>query len=368
MPSRISTALLLACIAVCGGCVGTPRPASMPAGVAQAPDLPVAIFDRLGKPASYFDALDAALMGDVVLIGETHGHPVGLEFAARLFEDILESRPDAALSMEFYERDLQGALDDYLAGVTDDEAFKAAAKRTKGNDPPGHRRMVEAARQAGAPVIAANAPRRYVTISRTEGYDRLTGLTAEQRRLFTIPAQMPAGAYRENYDELMGSMMASGAHGDPVPPDEIPARLDAGFRSQSLWDATMADSIDRALDHSNPVVHVIGRFHSDFEGGTFQLLRQHRPRARIITLSFIDREPGPLDPEDLGRADFVIYSAKPPEEPDPEGDAEDDSNGDPGDDSDGDPEGDSDGDDQADELPTQEQSEADGDGSDQTGA
>lgn len=363
MPSRISTSLLLACIAVCAGCVGTPRPASMPGGVAQAPDLPVAIFDRQGEPASYFDALDAALMGDVVLIGETHGHPVGLEFAARLFEDILESRPDAALSMEFYERDLQGALDDYLAGVTDDEAFKAAAKRTKGNDPPGHRRMVEAARQAGAPVIAANAPRRYVSLSRTEGYDRLRGLTFEQRRLFTIPSQMPAGAYRENYDELMGSMMASGAHGEPVPPDEIPARLDAGFRSQSLWDATMAASIDRALDHSSPIVHVIGRFHSDFEGGTFQLLQQHRPRARIVTLSFIDREPGPLDPEDLGRADFVIYSATPPEESESEGEPEGDSEGD----SEGDLDGDPDGDVQAEESPTQEPATADGDESDQPG-
>ncbi len=309
---------LLACLAGVPACVTTARPTSEPAGIARTPDLPVSMYDRAGNPATYYDALDAALRADAVLIGETHGHPVALAFAAHLFEDILASRPTAALSMEFYERDQQVALDDYLHGVVDDETFKEAAKRTKGNDPPGHRRMLEAAKRAGAPVIAANAPRRYVTIARTEGFDRLREFSADQRRLFTLPQPMPAGAYRENYDQLMGPMMASGMHGEPVPSEEIPTRLDAGFRSQALWDATMADSIHRALVSHAPVVHVIGRFHTDFDGGTVQLLRAHRPHVRIVTLSFIDREPGPIDAEDLGRADFVIYASRPADEPTPD--------------------------------------------------
>ena len=305
---------VLALLACSIGCVSTNRGGDLPQGIAEAPDLPVALFDRHGVETDYFHVLDACVLADAVFVGETHGQPIGLEFAAHLFEDILESRPTTALSMEFYNRDQQVALNDYLAGITDDEAFKTAAKRTKGNDPPGHRRMLEAAKRAGVPVVAANAPRRYVTLAGSdEGYDRLADLSRPQRMMFAIPERLPSGEYRKNYDDLMGSMMSAGMHGEPVPPEEIPARLEAGFRSQALWDATMSESIHRALDDANPVVHVIGRFHSDFEGGTVQLLREHRPRVKIVTLSFIDREPGPIDPEDLGRADFVIYTASPPE-------------------------------------------------------
>ena len=67
----------------------------------------------------------------VVLIGEVHGHPLGLEIAAELFDDILERSPGAVLSMEFYERDHQGALDDYGAGIIDAEQFDKSSFRTR---------------------------------------------------------------------------------------------------------------------------------------------------------------------------------------------------------------------------------------------
>lgn len=298
------------------GCVGRrAHEARLATGVHSPTTLAVSIFRGDGSSASSLDVLDACVDGDVVVIGETHGHEVGLGFAAEVFEGVLQSRPNAALSMEFYDRDQQVALDDYLLGVIDDEGFKEAARRTAGNDPAGHRRMLEAARTAGVPVVAANAPRRYVTLARTEGYERLRGLSEEQRRLFVIPWRMPDGRYREEFFGLMGGMFGDGSHGEEVPEAERSARIEAIFRSQSLWDATMASAIADAMARSRPVVHVVGRFHSDFAhvagGGTVQLLRDLRPGARIVTLSVIDAGEevvGALREEDRDRADFVVYA------------------------------------------------------------
>ncbi len=299
-------------------CTVLPRDEASPAtGHFVTPDLPVSIFAGTGGEASYLEMLDACARADVVIVGETHGHTAGLALAAELFEDLLQSSPDAALSMEFYERDQQVALDDYLMGVTDREQFEQAARRRKGNDPEGHRRMVDAAREAGVAVIAANAPRRYVSLARQEGYERLRTLSPEQQRLFVIPWRMPEGRYREDFFALMAGMFTDGSHGNPDVPVE--QQVEAIFRSQSLWDATMADSIARSLGTHRPIVHVVGRFHSDFDGGTVQLLRDLAPRVRIVTISMIDsgdEEVLSLREEDIGRADFVVYAQSPQDEAD----------------------------------------------------
>jgi uncharacterized iron-regulated protein len=255
-------------------------------------------------------------------VGENHGHPIGLAAAAALWEDTLASPPPPAgrgpaLSMEFLERDEQAAVDDYLTGVTDLAAFQKKTNRLSAERfPPGHRRMVEAARAHRAPVIASNAPMRYVRIARTDGYDRLMTLTPAQRALFTIPMVVPGrdDPYRQRFDQVMDEMRG---HGGTAPPPVEPESHDAGFRSQTLWDWTMAESIHRARASSDgpfrPVVHIVGRFHSDQEGGLVQALRRLEPGASILTISFIDDDPGGpprLRDEDKGRADLVIYAGK----------------------------------------------------------
>lgn len=263
-----------------------------------------------------FDAVASECAGaDAVLIGEIHGHPQGLEFAAALWEAVLARAEGAALSMEFFERDQQAALDDYLAGVTDGPAFEKASGRTPGGYPPGHRRMVEAAKAAVRPVIAANAPRRYTRLARMEGYERLESLTPEQRRLFEVPVEMPTGKYREEFMSLMGGMDAGhqpGGAESPPDPGAQQKMLDGFFRSQSLWDATMAASIDRALGEGHrPVVHLVGRFHVQHDGGTVQLLRARRPGAKVVTVVVVDA--WDQRAEDAGKADFVVYAGPGPE-------------------------------------------------------
>jgi uncharacterized iron-regulated protein len=93
-----------------------------------------------------------------------------------------------------------------------------------------------------------------------------------------------------------------------------PEDIDPGFRSQLLWDATMGDSIARALrtPRTKKVVHLVGQFHSDFSGGTVKEVRARRPIARVLTVSMQRSDGAFLRERDEGRADVVIYTGKRP--------------------------------------------------------
>ncbi len=263
----------------------------------------VTIFRGDGASASWEQLVEAASASEVVFLGENHGHPLGLASAAALFDDVLARTKSASLSLEFFERDEQSRLDDYLSGVSDIATLERRTQRAEGNFPPGHRAMVESARRASRPVHASNAPRQYVRIVSQKGYESLGALTWEQRRLFRIPDELLGGRYREDFDRVM-----TPAGRDPKAEDEQ-ARLSRVFRSQQMWDWTMGESIFLALGAGEaPVVQVIGRFHSDFRGGTVQALERLRPGTRALVVSFVN-EPAPaaLASEDTGRGDFVLY-------------------------------------------------------------
>lgn len=278
---------------------------------------PVILNGRTGARTPHASLVRAALRSDVVFVGETHGHPLGLAFAQALWQDLLSSARAgrAALSMEFLERDAQVAIDDYITGLHDEEALVAALDGLGMKLPEAHMSMVRAAGDAGARVYAANAPRRYVRAARLQGYDRLTDLTEAQRRLFNVPAALPNGRYREDFEAVMRPMFQGRTHGEESRRetghgggDAIDSQLEGFFRAQVLWDATMAETVARALASGRrPVLHIVGRFHTDFAGATAHMLRERRLGARIMTISVIDAAGPELSSEDRGRADFVVY-------------------------------------------------------------
>lgn len=277
----VAAAIVAPGVAACGG----PPPA--------APRAPaVAIVDREGRPLGVEDVVQRMSAADVALIGEIHGHPGGLALAARLFEEVARGAARAALSLEMLERDQQPALDAFVAGDIDEEEL---ARRRQGAElEPGHRAMIEAARAHHLPVVAANAPRRHARQARVDGFDALRALPPAERGLFSIPDPLPGGGYRTRFASAMGA--------DHHGADD--ARVDSFFRAQALWDATMADSIARALDRGRaPVVHVAGRFHVEHDGGLLQMVRRARPGARIVTLVMVEA-PGGDDP---GRADAIAF-------------------------------------------------------------
>lgn len=317
-----SCTLLLA--ALTGGCASTTSSHAKESAVAiEASSLrSLSTFRGDGTPATFDEVVAAAAAADVVIMGESHGHPVGLPWAALLFDELTTAAPKAALSMEFFERDQQSRLDDYLLGVTDEPTFLKRAERSPGNYPAAHRAMIERAKSMNRPVVAANTPRTIIRYLRGKDYSALANLTAEQSRLFCIPSSAPEGRYRADYDALMGPMIETG-HGAPaattpaapaMTAEQKQAKLDASFRSQHLWDWTMAESVIRAVDAGHrPVMHVIGGFHSGFFGGTPQAMVKLRPGTKIVTISAVTSTSAVMKEEDRGRADFVVYVGPSPE-------------------------------------------------------
>lgn len=300
-----------AMVLMLGGCAATGHgPAEEPLLLTLEPrDVPV--FDgSTGSGVAWETMVGAAAGADVVVIGEMHGHVLGLASAAALWEDVIRDAPGGArpaLSLEFFPRDEQVSIDDYLMGVTDEDGFRKAAGRSEGNYPEGHRAMLEAAKDAGLPVYASNAPRRYTTRAREDGYAALAGLRASQRALFVVPESLPEGPYRDRFFDLFRGMLAS--HGGAEQSEsELDARIEGYFRAQSMWDATMADTAARAVAEGHrPVVQVVGQFHADYTGGLISAIERARPGVRIVTISMVE---GPRfggdDGGDLGRADFVV--------------------------------------------------------------
>lgn len=302
------------------------------------------MFARDGGRVDWAQLLAACEWAEVVFVGEEHDDATGHAVEAALWSDLQARSPDAVLSLEMLERDEQQVVNNFLGGWMNTADFIEQTGSTDWAGPDTWRRfyqpMLDAARQSGAPVVAANAPRDLVRKARREGYAALADLPGDQRKLFALPRDRRHCAYRRRFDAVMrehaAPATAQPATTQPVAtqpaitqpastqpastqPDHDgelpPALIDAFFRGQLVWDATMAESIDRALGYYPRVMHVVGRFHVDFEGGLVEEVRARRPAARVLIISMEPAASKGLRSEDRGRADVVIYTAskEPPE-------------------------------------------------------
>ncbi|MCA9000617.1 MAG: ChaN family lipoprotein [Planctomycetes bacterium] len=272
------------------------------------------LFDGNTGAAATWQELEARVdQADAVICGELHGHPLGLPYAALLYQGSLDRNPNTALALEFICRDRQFALDAYAADLIDFEGLQSALEGSKGNTVKDHGPMIQASHEAGRPVYAANAPRIYTTAARLKGYDALNALNAEQQRLFDVPDPMPNAEYKQRFFEFMG---ASG-HGEEGAEEDAEANemMLSVFRAQALWDGTMSATTARAMDDGNrPVFLVVGHFHCDTNGGTLELLKRHKPDANVLVLSVTDDWSDVLREEDKGRADYIVYVGPYPDE------------------------------------------------------
>lgn len=190
------------------------------------------VFTGQGEPASLDDIVAAMDGVDAVLIGETHTDPVGHWVEAELFRRAVErynaggeagspsgARRPVALSLEMFERDVQYILDEYLAGLITESQFLSSARPWEYYEE-DYRPMVELARERGLPVIAANAPRRYVNRVSRLGREALRDLPARARSFLPpLPYPQPTDAYRAEWTDLMSNMTME----DQCPAPEMPA-------------------------------------------------------------------------------------------------------------------------------------------------
>ncbi len=307
-----------------------------------------AVYTSGGDPATLDDIIAAADTVDVVFVGEVHDDATAHALQDSLFQRIVESTEDraVALSLEMFERDVQPVLDEYLAGTISETHFVDDARAWQ-NYATAYHPMVERAKAENLAVLAANAPRRYVSRVARGGRDALDGLSAWAHQwVAPLPFPGPTTAYQDKWDALMRQAMPPGhgsaksdtsasksPHGEPSESESSRGESSHGasagasspgasahgrsgpstmLQAQSLWDATMAYTIAEHLTRQPEglIMHVTGAFHVSRGSGTPEALQHYRPGTRdLVVLIRPTNDPEAFDPEEYaGLGDFVILT------------------------------------------------------------
>ena len=275
------------------------------------------VYTSDGRPASLEDVIEATRAAEVVLLGESHNDRVGHGLQLEIFERIanraaagagdatLEAsgEPGLVLSLEMFERDVQYVLDEYINGIITEDQFRRSARPWTFYEE-DYRPVVENAKSRGVPIIAANAPRRYVNLVSREGPDALRRLSDQAvQYLPPLPYAGPSDAYRAELDAIMAG------HGGA----SDPGANAGGYWSQALWDATMAYSIVQSLVRSPAakVAHLVGSFHVRNGTGIPEHIERYRAGTRqlIIFVDAVD-DVGAFPDDVRGAGDFVILTAE----------------------------------------------------------
>lgn len=257
------------------------------------------LFQMPDRPIAWTDAVQVLTQGDVVIVGEQHDDPETHRIELATLEAMVETGRPVALSLEMFEADVQPALDAYLAGTLDEAAFLAQA-RPWPNYRTDYRPLVTYAKAMHVPVIAANVPRPLAAVVARQGLADLQALPWDQARLAAVPPTVEKGPPWERFQQAMGG------HGGAA---DAMWHL---YEAQSLKDSTMARSIARALTVQVPggrILHVQGRFHSDFGAGVPAYLRQLVPDRPLRVLTVVPvADAGAVSLEDkAGLADVVGF-------------------------------------------------------------
>ena len=265
----------------------------------------IAIRDgRTGQSRSWDQMLDDLAQADVVFLGETHLDETTHRLERAVLQAMIQRRDGkVVLSMEMFERDVQPTLDAYLNGEIDEPTFLSRA-RPWGNYRSAYRPLIETAKQASIPVVAANFPaplRRRIAM---EGKQILENLPADQKNWVPEHLNPNTPEYWKRVDNAIRGHLAMMRGGG-----DDPQRL---FSTQSLWDNAMGEACAKALDDhpDHSVVHVNGGFHTMYWDGTARQFQLRKPDAKVKTISIVPTANPSID-EVRGKpvADYVVFAS-----------------------------------------------------------
>lgn len=267
------------------------------------------IYDAAGKPVTITNVGEAMGAAEVVFVGESHNDPTTHLIESELLQSAYtrydsQTEKGAArslvLSLEMFERDVQTVLDEYLSDLILERQFLASS-RPWSNYQTDYRPLIEFAHAHKLPVVASNAPDRYVSRVARVGRDSLTALSPVAK---TWLAPLPYGDASPDYAAKFQKFMETahdGAHRGSY-------LLDA----QVLRDATMGWTIAEILQKQKKalILHINGNFHSEGRMGIPEQLRTYRPQTRILVITIIQSTSAPvLDAKHLAQlGDFVIIT------------------------------------------------------------
>ena len=199
--------------------------------------------DKLDKEG-FLDRI-ADSKAKVIMLGENHEDSAAHQLELDILTKLNSTRSNkTGLSLEFYDRESQTVLNEYLSGLLDVDTWLEYSR------PPAnyadYQPLIDFCKINNLPALAANCPRRYTRMVSRNGKDYLNQLknTRSATLLPPLPYSGASEAYTQNFIDIMQKM------GNTNP--NVPTKM---LDAQSLWDATMAHSLagflDQELDYSN---------------------------------------------------------------------------------------------------------------------
>jgi uncharacterized iron-regulated protein len=261
-----------------------------------------------GPRAVPLDALaDRLATYDVVFYGESHGHDGVHLQEMKLLAALYRRDAHWVLSLEQFERDVQGVVDEYLTGRVGENALMDKG-RAWNNYASSYRPLVLFAKEQHLPVIAAEAPGWTISCIGQAGTEVLDKFTPEERSWVAREVHTDDGAYRDKFMNFLGGSPGHGGGGDGSP--AALARAQRSFAAQAARDDTMAESIESAL-RKHPgykVLHITGSFHAESFLGTVERLRLRDPSLKIAVIDpvAVDDPRVPAFPKDDLSAGTVL--------------------------------------------------------------
>jgi uncharacterized iron-regulated protein len=257
------------------------------------------IYDTRTKQVVAIDKIVTDMAdADVLFFGEEHNDSAGHYLENKIFRALHVAYGDkVVLSMEMFETDNQTALNDYLQGFID-EARLAKDARLWSNYK-DYRPMVDYAKQNHLPVIAADPPRRYVSLVTKRGMRALDSLSKDAKKFLPpLPYDTLGGRYRDKFMDIMKGSPGSTSQNI--------------YYSQSLWDAGMSYSIYKFLkaNKHKKVFHCVGGFHTEEKLGTAAQLQMRSKKMKILNIaSFSDASfPNPNWEQFSNKGDYLIIT------------------------------------------------------------
>ncbi len=264
-------------------------------GFSQSTDLkPFSFFDSSGTELSYGSVVEFVSGSEVVLFGELHNSAIIHWIQLRLTKDLFKKNENLVLGGEFFERDNQLVINEYLSGLYDEKKL-AAESKTWPNFETDYLPLLEFAQENNLPFFATNVPRRYASVVAKKGLDSLETLDKDAKSLF---AKFPFDFSLDipGYAEMMEMM---GGHADPSSSENF-------VKAQAIKDATMAETILDNLPKKGTFLHINGDFHSASYGGIYWYLKNDDANIDVATIKVFSSDNLDFDDSWKGSGDIIL--------------------------------------------------------------
>ncbi len=235
----------------------------------------------------------------------SHQFDAAHQFEIELIRSLHSSGRELTISMEMFDRDKQGVLNDYLAKRIDEAEF-VKQSNVWPKYATSYRPVIEFAKRNNIDVIAANLPK-LLAMRVAHGQP----IFQHEEFYATRSTSASKGRYWMQFSEKLKSVDQNGnadkAGGHKGASEETIEQL---FRAQCLKDDTMAESIvtyRQMHRHRKPlIVHLSGILHVELGLGLPARILSRAPLLRLCVIT-MEKHPAGTKPSYAEQSHFLVH-------------------------------------------------------------